>query len=150
NARRSCAMSTEPSTDPPREGRGLFSALFAETAPIDLRIIGRTLLHAALVGLLAGFVSVVFFGALEHVEVILLGHLAGYTRLRAHGETMLGHEHTPTTFRPWLVLVIPAFGALAGGLLTSRFAPEAQGGGGDAMIDAFHHHKGRIRRRVAW
>ena len=33
------AMSSAPSTEPPREGRGLFSALFAETAPIDLRIL---------------------------------------------------------------------------------------------------------------
>jgi CIC family chloride channel protein len=40
-------------------------------------------------------------------------------------------------------------GGLVCGLLT-RFAPEARGGGGDAMIEAFHHHGGIIRRRVIW
>src|SRR4051812_21889078 len=132
-------MSSPPDPDVPQGGRGLLSALFTETAPIDLRIIGRTLLHAALVGLLAGLVAVLFFGGLERVEVLLLGSLVGYSRLRAHGETVLSGESSPTAFRPWLVLIIPGLGALAGGLLTSRFAPEAQGGGGDAMIDAFHH-----------
>src|SRR5262245_51499124 len=114
-------MPSAPSPNVPREGRGLLAALFAETAPIDLRILGRTLLHAALVGLLAGLVAVLFFGALEQVEVLLLGHLAGYSRLRAHGETMLAGETAPTAFRPWLVLIIPALGALAGGIVTSRF-----------------------------
>jgi CIC family chloride channel protein len=40
-------------------------------------------------------------------------------------------------------------GGLGCGLIT-RLAPEAQGGGGDAMIDAFHRQGGIIRRRVIW
>jgi chloride channel protein, CIC family len=143
-------MSSAPSAAALRGGRRLLSALFTETSPLDLRIVGRTLLHAALVGALAGLVAVLFFGALEIVEDFLLGHLAGYTRLRAHGETMFGKEGGALTFRPWLLLLIPGLGALLGGIVTSRFAPEAQGGGGDAMINAFHHHRGKIRRRVAW
>ncbi|HTN83040.1 MAG TPA: chloride channel protein [Sorangium sp.] len=126
----------------------------SEIAPLDLRLVGRTILHAVLVGAIAGLVAVLFFGALELVEELLLGRLAGYARLRAHGEAIFGgfggdgSEHR--SVRLWLLLAIPALGALAGGILTSRLAPEAAGGGGDAMIQAFHHHGGRMRKRVAW
>ncbi|HVY49111.1 MAG TPA: chloride channel protein [Minicystis sp.] len=131
----------------PRE-RNIFAALFADRSPLDLRIVGRTLIHAAFVGVAAGLVGVLFFGALEIVEGFLLGRLAGYERLRAYGETFsIGPEGG--AFRPWLLLVIPGFGALLGGMV-SRFAPETQGGGGDAMIEAFHHQGGAIRRRVIW
>ncbi|HEY2900138.1 MAG TPA: chloride channel protein [Polyangia bacterium] len=47
------------------------------------------------------------------------------------------------------MLVLPAVGGLATGLLT-RLAPEARGGGGDAVIESFHHQGGIIRRRVIW
>jgi CIC family chloride channel protein len=131
---------------------GIFSSLFAESSPLDLRLIGRTLLHAALVGVVAGLTATLFFGGLELVEGLLLGQLAGYSRLRAHGETVFGDLHLLEggTVRLWLLPVIPALGALAGGMLTARFAPEAAGGGGDAMIEAFHQHGGVIRKRVAW
>ena len=66
----------------------MFSSLFAESSPLDLRLIGRTLLHAALVGVVAGLMAAIFFGGLELVEGLLLGQLAGYSRLRAHGETV--------------------------------------------------------------
>ena len=97
-------------------------------------------------------VAAIFFGGLELVEGLLLGQLAGYSRLRAHGETVFGDLRVLEggTVRLWLLPVIPALGALAGGILTARFAPEAAGGGGDAMIEAFHQHGGVIRKRVAW
>ena len=121
----------------------------AAAAPIDLRIVGRTLLHAALVGAGAGIVGALFFAALELVERLLLGSLAGYEPLRASGEKFLtGHQ--PGLFRPYLLLFLPALGALASGLLTTRFAPEARGGGGDAMIEAFHHRAGVLRPRLLW
>jgi CIC family chloride channel protein len=126
----------------------LLPIIFAETAPLDLRIVGRMLLHAALVGAAAGVVGAMFFGVLEYVQRFLLEDLAGYTALRAHGETFAAHEGS-RVFRPWLLLLLPAAGGLACGLLT-RLAPETRGGGGDAMIEAFHHHGGVIRRRVIW
>lgn len=132
-----------------RRDRRRLAAFLTDASPIDLRIVGRTFLHAALVGAAAGLVGAMFFAALEMVERTLLGGLAGYVAVRAHGETFLAH-HEPTVFRPWLLLFIPAAGALLSGLLTSRFAPEAKGGGGDAMIEAFHHHGGVIRARVMW
>ena len=43
---------------------------------------------------------------------------------------------------------VPALGGLISGLIVFTFAPEAEGHGTDAMVDAFHRKKGIIRRRV--
>lgn len=126
----------------------LLASLVAEQAPLDLRLLGRTILHAALVGAIAGLVAAGFFGALEVVEELLLHGLAGYSRLRAAGETLFAGGGERGAFRPWLLVILPSVGALAGGLLTSKLAPEARGGGGDAMIEAFHKKRGRVRKRV--
>lgn len=106
------------------------------------------LFHAALVGAVAGLVGAAFFAALEYVQRLLLEELAGYTPLRAHGETFLTSvELRP--FRPWMLVLLLTGGGLACGLLT-RLAPEARGGGAEVMIDAFHHRAGIIRRRAIW
>jgi CIC family chloride channel protein len=128
------------------QNRAVLPLLFAESSPLDLRIVGRTLLHASLVGVATGLVGAAFFGALEYAQRYLLEYLTGYVPLRAHGETFAAGsgEHV---FRPWLLVLLPALGGLLCGLVT-RLAPEARGGGGDAMIHAFHHDGGIIRRRV--
>jgi CIC family chloride channel protein len=142
------------SSEPPRPRRlpttprlRVFAALF-DDAPLDLRILGRTLVHAVGVGCAAGVVGVGFLIGLELLQRVFLEQLAGYVPLRASGEGM-AHETLATTFRPWILAVVPAFGALVSGILT-LFAPEARGGGGDAMIEAFHHQGGVIRPRVIW
>jgi CIC family chloride channel protein len=114
--------------------------------PLDLRILGRTLLHAAIVGLSAGLLGALFFAGLEYAQSFLLERLAGYTPLRAHGERIFG-EATDLHLRPIVVMALPALGALLAGLLC-MLAPETRGGGGDAMIHAFHHQGGVIRKRV--
>ena len=73
----------DPSADKPGPGatrtplptpraQGILSALFVEASPIDLRLVGRTLFHAALVGVGAGVVSVVFFAAIELLDRFFL------------------------------------------------------------------------------
>ena len=116
--------------------------------PLELQIAGRTLLHAALVGLGAGILACAFFACAELVQNVLLEHLAAYEPLRAHGERVWGAAASGHV-RLWLLLVIPAVGALIGGLCC-RLAPECSGGGGDATIDAFHHEQGVVRGRVLW
>ena len=123
------------------------AALLGDGIPLDLRIAGRTLLHAGAVGIVAGLIGAAFFASLELAQRLLLGTLAGFEPLRASGETFVGPAAAPSPFRPWLLALLPALGGLASGLLTSRFAPEAAGGGGDAAVDAYHHG-GLVRRRV--
>ncbi|GAC1351515.1 MAG: chloride channel protein [Polyangiales bacterium] len=115
-------------------------------APLDLRIVGRTLLHAALVGAAAGVLGLLFFGGLELTTRLLLEKVCGYVPLRAGGEPLGGPE--ATRFRWWLLLFLPACGALLSGLLGTFVAKETAGGGTDATIDAFHNHGGVVRRRV--
>lgn len=149
-------------TAPPRrfwQGLGLrrardvlsLNAVWNELAPLDLRIVGRTLLHTALVGLAAGFIGAAFFWALESVTSLCLESGAGYEPLRAHGEAVAFavHDHHGADFRPWLLVILPALGGLLSGLV-SRYAPEVKGGGADAIIDTFHHGGGFVRRRVLW
>jgi CIC family chloride channel protein len=126
-----------------RNGLGF---LWPSAAPLDLRILGRTLLHAALVGLLAGVLGAAFFAALEVAQRVLLEGLAGYVPLRAKGETFLP-ERGASAFRPWLLVLLPALGGLASGLLSTFLAPETAGGGGDAIIESYHR-SGLVRRRV--
>jgi CIC family chloride channel protein len=122
----------------------------AGATPLDLRIVGRTFLHAIVVGLVAGLAGAAFFAAVEHLQKLLLEDCAGYVPLRAHGESVaVAAGASVPSFRPWLLVILPALGGLLCGLLT-LLAPETRGGGGDAMIDAFHHQGGVIRRRVIW
>lgn len=107
-----------------RAGRDrLFLPMIADAAPVDLRIVGRTLFHAALVGLASGLAGAAYFGALEYLQRFLLEDLAGYVPLLAHGETFAASEG-PHTFRPWLLVLFPMLGGLACGLLTQLFAVE--------------------------
>lgn len=116
--------------------------------PLELQIVGRTLLHAAAVGLGAGILGCAFFAGAELTQSFLLERATGYEPLRAHGEQVWGTAELPPV-RLWLLVLVPALGALIAGLVT-RYAPECGGGGGDATIDAFHQHNGVLRRRVLW
>ncbi|MBI4951505.1 MAG: chloride channel protein [Myxococcales bacterium] len=129
-----------------RDSRVLANAL-AESAPLDLRIVGRTLLHAALVGVAAGIVGALFFGGIELLQRVLLEKLCGYQPLRAHGETFADFLGDPGPYRPWLLVLLPALGGVGCGLVT-RLAREAKGGGADTTIEAFHEHRGSLRARV--
>lgn len=124
--------------------RGL-AQVFPE-APLELRIVGRVLLHAAIVGVAAGLVGALFFAGLEAGQRILLEGIGGFSPLRARGETLPGPA-PEAPFRPWLLALLPALGGLLSGVLTHRFAPEAAGGGGDATIEAYHRG-GVMRWRV--
>src|SRR4029079_3642792 len=130
-------------------GRELLTTILREAAPTDLRIVGRMLLHAAIVGVAAGLMGAAFFAALEVVQRLILEDLGGYRPLRAHGETFLPELSGVHPFRAWLLVLVSAIGALASGII-SELAPETRGGGGDAMINAFHRQDGVVRKRVAW
>jgi CIC family chloride channel protein len=125
------------------------AAWILKDTPVDVRILGRTLLHAIGVGIGAGIVGAAFLVGLDLLNRVFLEHFAGYVGLKADGEASILGTSTPGPFRPWMLAFLPAIGALISGLITTR-APEARGGGGDAMIEAYHHRGGVIRPRVLW
>ena len=108
-----------------RPVKNILALIVPDEPPLELQIVGRTLLHAALVGLVAGLVGSAFLWALEHVQALTLEDLCGYIPLRAAGEYRSSAEATAGPFRWYLLVFVPAAGGLLCGLLTRR-APEAR------------------------
>jgi CIC family chloride channel protein len=127
--------------------RALFGGSHAPRDALDLQLVGRLLLHAAIVGVAAGVVGSLFFVGNEWVQHVLLEGTTGYEPLLAAGEEVLSFKNHPQ-FRPWLLLIVPGLGALAAGLIAAWFAPETMSGGSDSVIHAFHFKSGEMRRRV--
>ena len=100
-----------------------------------------------LVGVFSGLTAVTFFYLLQLGKHFTLHFLAGFASPAPEGERILensGNLH----FNQWIFFLLPVVTGLLSGLIVYRFAPEAEGHGTDAMIDAFHNKKGNIRGRV--
>ena len=76
-----------------------------------------------------------------------LGDVAGYVPAETAGERSL-FTGTTSPFRPWLIVGVMIAGGAASGFLVYTFAPEAEGHGTDAAIDAYHNKRGYIRPQV--
>jgi CIC family chloride channel protein len=103
-----------------------------------------TLLSIA-VGMVAG-VGAVLFDQLLHLALDGLRLITGYVEPGRGAHPSLASEITAT--HSYWFLIIPALGGLLSGILVYSLAPEAEGHGTDAMIEAFHQKGGQIRRRV--
>lgn len=98
-----------------------------------------------LIGVIAGLGAIAFVVAIDWSTELFLGAIAGYDPPMARGE---GETVVTDAARPWLFPVVTTVGGLLSGLLVFTLAPEAEGHGTDAAIDAFHHRAGRIRARI--
>src|SRR5579875_1976886 len=98
-----------------------------------------------LIGLVAGFGATAFYYMIQGVTNYLLGGITGF-----YPPNPAGEPGAPLTINPkyLLIPISTAIGGLAAGLIIYRFAPEAEGHGTDAAIDAFHNKGGYIRRRI--
>ncbi len=125
-----------------------FATFTSASSPVDLRLVGQTLLRAALLGAVAGLAGAAFFWVTERGQHLVLEQGVGYRSLRARGEN-LGGTGEVGQYLPWVLAFIPAVGGLVSGLLTAS-VPEVRGGGTDAMIEAFHHRGGHLSPRFLW
>jgi CIC family chloride channel protein len=75
---------------------------------------------------------------------LFLGGLAGYVPPGTAGE---GGAPPTAIGRPWVLPLVTAAGGLVSGLLVFLLAPEAEGHGTDAAIDAIHRRSGALRAR---
>lgn len=116
--------------------RGLLSATYLR----------KWVVLGAVIGLVAGLGAVAFINALELATHYLLGALGGY-----HPPTPIGEGHSlgSGTSHSWRIPLVVALGAFFAGALVFRFAPEAEGHGTDAAIDAVHRDPSGIRSRVS-
>jgi chloride channel protein, CIC family len=120
---------------------------FLELSHRRIRPQARLLGLSLVVGVIAGIGAIVFFGACQVVFHFALETVAGYHPHSPGGEPQLfGESHGD--LRPWLLLVVPTVGGIVSGFLVYTLAPEAEGHGTDAAIDAYHRKQGQIRPRV--
>jgi CIC family chloride channel protein len=106
----------------------------------------KWLVLGVLVGVIAGLGAVVFYEALVLATHIFLGTIGGYQTPSPAGEG--GRAASRAFTRPWAIPLVACVGALGGALLVYWFAPDAEGHGTDAAIDAVHHNPRGIRLRT--
>ena len=106
---------------------------------------GDWLLWGSLIGLLSGIVAIVFFWGLEWSSH-LVNTWTGFHPPSPAGEGLFKAEEggPAPVLNLWLLALMPAIGGLFSGVLVYSLAPEAEGHGTDAMIKAFHMHRGVI------
>ncbi len=92
------------------------------------------ILVSIFIGGMTGVFAHLFFNLIESAHVFAYGH--GDSTGLYHG-------------RVWMLILIPAVGGLAVGIITSAFAKEAKGHGVPEVMDAMTRKSGIIRGRVA-
>jgi CIC family chloride channel protein len=115
-------------------------------------MLGRTIFLAALVGVVSGVGAILF-----HIMCLVVTHygllgIAGYAPGGPAHETRLPliapePEHA-LDFHPLLLLLLITVGGAVSGIIVYGLAPEAEGHGTDAAINAYHEKRGYIRPRV--
>jgi CIC family chloride channel protein len=105
----------------------------------------RWVFLGVMVGIVAGLAAITFFWLLETCTHLFLGHLVGYLPPSPVGE---GNAPETSWARRWALPLVVALGGLISGLIVFLLAPEAEGHGTDAAIEAFHQKAGRVRARI--
>ncbi len=111
----------------------------------DASYVRKWVVLGSLIGVVGGLGAIVFVWALDLATQLFLGVLAGYVPPSPAGE---GGAPITDAARPWAIPLVVGLGGLIAGIIVFRFAPEAEGHGTDAAIEAFHHHPRGIRARI--
>ena len=114
---------------------------------LDFKMAFRWSFYFVLIGLIAGLGAVLFHYLCGLGMHYFLDMMAGYRPDAPAGEHAL-LPSTNTPFNRWMLLILPALGGIVSGWLVYTFAPEAEGHGTDAAIDAYHNKGGMIRGRI--
>ncbi|MCD4744351.1 MAG: chloride channel protein [Desulfobacteraceae bacterium] len=115
----------------------------------EIKIAGKWLFNFVLIGIIAGLGSIIFHYLCDLGMHFFLDLMAGYRPDLPTGEHHL-LEPTETSFEKWrwMLFFLPALGGIFSGWLVYTFAPEAEGHGTDAAIEAYHFKGGFIRNRI--
>jgi chloride channel protein, CIC family len=88
-----------------------------------------------------------FMAMLRFCDWLFLAKLAGYRAPAIESHPALVQQIGSHGL--WLIPLVTTLGGLISGILVYGFAPEAEGHGTDAAVNAFHRLEGDIRTRVA-
>lgn len=123
-----------------------FKARYASIMEIiELRYLQRWVPIGVAIGIVAGIGAIIFYDAINLATSFFLGAGAGYIPPLPMGEGITSPSYP---HNPYFLPLITALGGLLSGLIVYTLAPEAEGHGTDAAIDAFHYKKGEIKSRV--
>ncbi len=125
----------------------LIQYITGKKGSINIAYAGKWTLYFVLIGLIAGLGSIVFHYLCRLGLHYFMDFMAGYRPPSPAGEHHLLHP-TSTPFNRITLLFLPALGGLISGWLVYTYAPEAEGHGTDAAIDAYHRKGGFMRGRV--
>lgn len=114
---------------------------------VGRRLSLRIIYLSCITGLVSGFVAVLFTVGLDFVAYLFQELWAGKEVLRPQGEPSL-FQADHLQFSPWIFFLLPILGGLISGWIVYHLAPEAEGHGTDAVIDAFHNQRGKVRKRI--
>ncbi len=102
----------------------------------------RLLFYSALIGVAGGLGAQLFVWILNFTEHLLLVGIAGY---QPPEPGSLNPQPIVGSWGLWLIPLVTTLGGLLSGILVYTFAPEAEGHGTDAAVEAFHFKGGRVR-----
>jgi len=111
----------------------------------EANYIRKWILIAILIGVVSGIGAIIFYDAIELCNKIFLEYIAGYIAPTPAGE---GNVMPSFLRSPIFIPLATTLGGLLSGIIVYSLAPEAEGHGTDAAIDAFHNKRGEIRSRV--
>ncbi|MBL6972547.1 MAG: chloride channel protein, partial [Desulfobacterales bacterium] len=124
-----------------------FEAFAVTERSLSIAHAGKWTVRFVLIGIIAGLGSIVFHYLCQVGLHYFMDLVAGYRPPSPAGEHHL-FTSTGTPLNRYILLILPALGGILSGWLVYSYAPEAEGHGTDAAIDAYHNKGGFIRSRV--
>lgn len=131
------------------DARGALTVITHAGARIGRWLTGYTrtwLVLGVAIGVIAGLGAAAFLVLLQWAGQLLLEGIGGYVPPQASGDG--GSSGSDGFRRWWAIPLVVCGGALLSAMLVARFAPEAEGHGTDAAIEAYHSDPGSIRARA--
>lgn len=113
----------------------------------DFSYFRKWILIGFVLGIVAGLGAIALYLAVAFFTSLFLESGTGYIP-PLPGSFHAGSSYVFVIGKTWMIPVITGLGGLLVGIITTRFSPESEGHGTDAVIDAYHHKGGKIRARV--
>lgn len=118
--------------------------------PTTSRNLWRLLASCVAIGIVAGLGAAGFFVLLDFCTSVFLGRICEYHPAGPGNEPPIFRNLAGESYHMirWMLLIVPTVGGLVSGFITFTFAPETEGHGTDAAIEAYHFKDGVVRKRV--
>lgn len=109
------------------------------------QFLAKWLLFGSIIGIASGTGAIALSLSINLATHLFLNTMVGYFPPEAKGD---GIPQVIAITHLWFLPLVTTLGGLLSGLLVFTFAPDAEGHGTDAVIDAIHHDNGKINARV--